>query len=150
MANYNDLYMRDALDDTGAIPYIGRTACFSPDIIPAQLNVISPSALINSYGTDPTNTNINTQQINNIYVRARNLASGPASGTIGLYYNGYFGQFLKFCFTQALSSWWNRSRFVFNMVAAFSPLPSPQKIAFIFNAAALVVNITLALKAKPC
>jgi hypothetical protein len=36
------------------------------------------------------------------------------------------------------------------MVAAFSPLPSPQKIAFIFNAAALVVNITLALKAKPC
>lgn len=86
MSNYNDLYMRDALDDSGVIPYMGATAYFSPDIIPAQLQVIPASTLINSYGQNPSNTDINAQQVNNIYVRAKNLSSSSASGTISLYY----------------------------------------------------------------
>ena len=83
---YNDLFVRDALDDNGTIPYSGATACSSPDIIPAQQQVLSAATLINTYPQNPTNTNINTQQINNIYVRAKNLSSSAASGTISLYW----------------------------------------------------------------
>lgn len=86
MPTYDDLYVRDAIDDTGAIPYTGRTAYGSPDIIPAQSQVLTAQQLVQSYGSDPTNTNINTQQINNIYVRAKNLSASDASGTISLYY----------------------------------------------------------------
>lgn len=86
MTVYNDLYVRDALDDNGTIPYAGATAYSSPDIIPAQLNVITPAQLVSSYNTNPTNTNINTQQANNIYVRGYNLSTSAASGTISLYY----------------------------------------------------------------
>jgi hypothetical protein len=86
LPTYNDLYVRDALDDNGTIPYNGATAYLSPDIIPAQAQVLTAAQLAASYGTNPTDTNINTQQINNIYLRAKNLSANSASGTISLYY----------------------------------------------------------------
>jgi hypothetical protein len=86
MPTYNDIFMRDGLDDSGQIPYTGRSASASPDIIPAQNQVITAASLIASYGSDPSGTNINTQQNNNIYVRAKNLGANAGSGTISLYY----------------------------------------------------------------
>jgi hypothetical protein len=86
MPTYDDIYMRDGLDDSGQIPYAGRSASESPDIIPAQNQVITAASLIASYGSQPSGTNINTQQNNNIYVRAKNLGASAGSGTISLYY----------------------------------------------------------------
>ena len=86
MQRYPDIYLRSSVGDTGDYPSYTRMGGDSPDIIPAQLRVIDPAELIKSYPAEPVNTNIYPQQINNIYLRAKNLSSGAAAGTMSLYY----------------------------------------------------------------
>ena len=84
---YDDIFVRDALTDTGSIPFPGRTAFVSPDIIPSQANVVPASQLISTYDAASTDPSILEQQFNNIYVRAKNLSTNSASGTVSLYWS---------------------------------------------------------------
>jgi hypothetical protein len=83
MPVYNDIYVRDALNDIGNIPYTGRTACLSPDIIPQQ----SQQALAwftSTWAQDP-GLDVVAGVNNYVYVRGKNLATTAGSGTVYLY-----------------------------------------------------------------
>ena len=84
MPVYNDIYVRDALDDVGNIPYTGRTACFSPDIIPQQQTQRPLAWFTSTWGQD-SGLNINAGVNNYVYVRGKNLSTSPSSGTVYLY-----------------------------------------------------------------
>jgi hypothetical protein len=81
---YDDMFLRDAIDDTGQVPYTGRTVCFSPDIIPyGQTNVTNPDAFFGgNYGQDLGQT-VTPSSNNNIYVRVKNLGAGATSPRSG-------------------------------------------------------------------
>lgn len=85
MTMYDDLYVRDNLDDTGVIPSSGL-ACQSPDIIPFQDGILTWDYASKYYDSDLGEAIINGG-VNNIYVRAKNLNSKTAcSGKVNLYY----------------------------------------------------------------
>lgn len=87
---YQDIFMRDFVGDTGQIPSTTRDSVYqSPDIIPFGP---SPDP---SYATDFVNNyngpfnyyqNISSTAYNYIYVRGFNLFPGAQTGTINLYY----------------------------------------------------------------
>jgi len=85
MATYNDLYVRDNFADTGSVPTSGVT-WESPDIIPYQTNMLTWDSANATYGGPDIGQIIITGQVNNIYVRARNLNTSAGSGTVNLYY----------------------------------------------------------------
>ncbi len=87
MAQYNDLYMRCSLSDTGNIPRSG-TLCTSPDIIPYGTSVVNDPVTFftNNYSQDVGRDLIANAQ-NYIYTRAYNYATGPETGNISLYYS---------------------------------------------------------------
>lgn len=87
MATYNDLFLRDNLNDQGSVPATG-TISTSPDIIPYGTSpVTDPTTFFtNNYSSDVGKDLIANAQ-NYIYMRAKNLAAGAESGTISLYYS---------------------------------------------------------------
>lgn len=85
MPTYNDIFVRDALDDTGNIPYSGRTAYFSPDIIPQQQTQQPALSWFTSTWTQDKGLNIITGINNYVYVRGKNLKTSATSGTVYLY-----------------------------------------------------------------
>lgn len=84
MATYNDIYVRDALDDVGNIPYPGRTACYSPDIIPQQ-QTQQPLPWFTSTWAVDNGMNVIANVNNYVYVRGKNLKTSATSGTVYLY-----------------------------------------------------------------
>jgi hypothetical protein len=86
MSNYQDIFMRDSLNDPGIIPSTGNPY-YSPDIIP-HTQVADPNVSFggNKYNTDLAQ-NIEYGQYNYIYARCKNLASTAQSGSIKLYWS---------------------------------------------------------------
>ncbi len=84
MPVYTDIYARDALDDIGNIPYTGRTAYFSPDIIPQQQTQQPLAWFTSTWAQDP-GLNVNAGVNNYVYVRGKNLSTSASSGTVYLY-----------------------------------------------------------------
>ena len=84
MPVYNDIYARDALDDIGNIPYAGRTAYYSPDIIPQQQTQQPLAWFTNTWSQGP-GLNVISGVNNYVYVRGKNLATAASSGTVYLY-----------------------------------------------------------------
>ncbi|HWZ16072.1 MAG TPA: C1 family peptidase [Mucilaginibacter sp.] len=84
---YNDLFLRDNLDDAGTVPAAG-TLSTSPDIIPfGTAPVADPvSFFTNNYNSDVGQDLIANAQ-NYIYMRAKNLSSGSDNGSFSLYYS---------------------------------------------------------------
>ena len=85
---YNDLFLRDNLDDGGSVPAAG-TLSSSPDIIPFGTAPVSDPATFftNNYGNDVGQDLVANSQ-NYIYMRAKNLSlSGGENGTLSLYYS---------------------------------------------------------------
>jgi len=79
-----DVYLRDNLGDTGAVPTTG-TVSISPDVIVQAVPVADPNA---SFGegsgtenNDTLGTVVEHGQDNHVYVRMRNRGLGPAPGT---------------------------------------------------------------------
>ena len=84
MPTYTDIYVRDGLDDVGAIPYTGRVASNSPDIIPQQQTTQPLPWFTNTWGSNP-GLNIKAGINNYVYVRGKNLRTTPSSGQVYLY-----------------------------------------------------------------
>ncbi len=84
---YDDIFMRDNLADIGQVPS-PPPAYYSPDIIPyGDLPVGDPVTFFKSnYGQD-VGKDIYKGQYNYIYTRAKNLAFGPKTGKIYLYFS---------------------------------------------------------------
>lgn len=87
MVQYNDLYMRCNLSDSGSVPRSG-TLSASPDIIPYGTSPVADpvTEFTNNYSKD-VGKNLTANQQNFIYTRAYNYAAGPAAGDIYLYYS---------------------------------------------------------------
>lgn len=83
---HNDLFMRDNFGDTGIEPVTDAYVSASPDIMPYGNGTMTQQEIINSYGPPLINVPIKANNINNIYVRAKNNYNGAASGQIYLYY----------------------------------------------------------------
>src|SRR5262249_23562070 len=84
-----DVYLRDAVGDSGAVPSSGLLS-ISPDIICTSAAVADPTA---SFGEGSGTENINTLgsqvehgQDNLIYVRMRNRGAGAANGVTASVY----------------------------------------------------------------
>lgn len=129
MATYTDIFIRDAFDDTGQIPYTGTYYWTSPDIVPQQLNVLTCQQLQSAYNGPDLGMNILAQQANNVYVRCCNLGSGNSSGTITLYAT-------PSSLLMNPASWWNNP--VGTVAISPSPLPGSSigcgQSAIIYNA----------------
>ena len=92
MSTYQGLLIRNNLSDTGAIPRTGAwTGC--PDIIPwgnahandAQTKFGTSTGTTTSYDKDP-GTGITTNNVNYIYLRAKNLTPTDCTGIAYLFY----------------------------------------------------------------
>jgi hypothetical protein len=82
---YDDLYARANLADTGLIPKVGGL-CGSPDIIPiGQKPVDNPSIFKSNWDKD-VGIDLQANQPNYIYMRAKNLSPAHADGKVSLYY----------------------------------------------------------------
>ena len=83
---YNDLYFRANLGDTGTVPATGSLSS-SPDIIPFGT---APTANPKKFFTDNYSKDVGKDLIarapNYLYLRAKNLKNGAQTGTIQLYY----------------------------------------------------------------
>lgn len=90
MSQYQDIFMRDFLGDTGQIPStLSDVIYFSPDIIPYGPNPVPnyQSFFAGNYN-GPLNyySDINVGAYNYIYTRGFNLFPGPQTGKINLYW----------------------------------------------------------------
>ncbi|MFV1974512.1 MAG: hypothetical protein ACC651_02125 [Candidatus Scalindua sp.] len=84
---YDDLFMRDSLNDMGTIPSPDRSVCYSPDIIPVGKGPLAnPLALIENDWNRQVGQDILQGYNNYIYARGKNLAPNKAEGNIYLYY----------------------------------------------------------------
>ncbi|MBF0167451.1 MAG: hypothetical protein HQL45_07435 [Alphaproteobacteria bacterium] len=83
MPTFNDLFVRDSLQDTGVVPSPGYPYT-SPDIICYQQVADPTTTFTNNYNTDP-NIPYEIGVYNYVYVRASNLSTQPASGTMKVY-----------------------------------------------------------------
>lgn len=82
---YDDIYVRDNYQDKGQTPTQG-TLWASPDIIPYGAGTLTMQQLESTYNGPDLGRNITNQEVNNIYVRARNLSSNcPDTGRVRLY-----------------------------------------------------------------
>jgi hypothetical protein len=86
MSVYNDLFVRDNFGDTGVQPTPDAYVSGSPDIIPYGQGTLTSQQLISQYGPPLINVPVQNNQVNNIYVRAKNNYAGTTQGTIRLYY----------------------------------------------------------------
>jgi hypothetical protein len=87
LAQYYDIFTRDALNDTGVIPYPMNMVCASPDIIPSGLvQVPNPGTYFTGNWNQDVGINVTQGATNFIYVRGQNLFNAPNSGNIFLYY----------------------------------------------------------------
>jgi hypothetical protein len=86
MAIYNDLFMRDNFGDTGQQPTLDAYVSASPDIIPYAQKTLTQQQLINQYGPPLLNQPLQNNQVNNVYVRAKNNYNGASAGKIYVYY----------------------------------------------------------------
>ncbi len=86
MGLYNDLFVRDNFGDNGNEPVTDSYVSGSPDIIPYAQDTLTQSELISNYGPPLLNKAIQANQLNNIYVRAKNNYNGASNGKIYLYY----------------------------------------------------------------
>lgn len=80
---YDDLYVRDNLNDTGTYPTTGDNY-LSPDIIPYQEQALTWEKAKDTYSKDIAMSIIGNRA-NNIYVRAKNLYSLSETGQVNLY-----------------------------------------------------------------
>jgi len=87
MPSYDDLFIRDTLDDTGKIPSGAATAYKSPDVIVWGTETIpDPEVyLVENYDTTWYN-NVVVGEKNYIYCRATNLYPMSQTGALYLYY----------------------------------------------------------------
>src|SRR5438094_368899 len=86
MPLYQDLFMRDNFGDNGTTPTTDAYISASPDIIPYGNGTLTQSYLIANYGPPLIDVPFNNNQINNIYVRAKNNFAGAESGQIILFW----------------------------------------------------------------
>lgn len=87
MPTYDDLFIRDTLDDTGQIPSGTASASYSPDVI-VWGNELIPDPdvfLVQNYNTT-WYKDIVVGETNYIYCRAKNLYTLPQTGSLYLYY----------------------------------------------------------------
>jgi hypothetical protein len=87
MAKYMDLFMRDNFGDTGEQPTADAYVSASPDIIPYGQGTLTAEQLVNTYNPPLLDVLLQNNQVNQIYVRAKNNYNGPTSGKIYLYYS---------------------------------------------------------------
>lgn len=87
MAQYNDLFMRDNMNDSGQVPDPERVFWTSPDIIPWG-TVQATSSQLQGFQqwSQQWNVSLSSGQINYIYVRACNLWNGAETGQVTLYW----------------------------------------------------------------
>jgi hypothetical protein len=84
---YQDLFLRDNITDTGSIPSTGPP-CESPDIIPYQDATLDfPTAQQTYTAKTDIGMPIVSPGINNIYLRAYNPGSQASSGYVQLFYS---------------------------------------------------------------
>jgi C1A family cysteine protease len=82
---YGDLYIRDNLDNAGAVPQTG-TASKSPDIIPVGTHALAePRELADNWLTDP-GKDLQGNARNYLYLRAKNLGLTATQGNASLYW----------------------------------------------------------------
>ncbi len=83
---YDDLYMRDNLSNAGGLPQSGSPSQ-SPDIVSVgTLPLSNPQAtLVEGWRSDPGKSVI-AEQLNYLYVRAKNFALGASPGQTSLYW----------------------------------------------------------------
>lgn len=84
MPQYQDLFMRDTFADTGVTPIPDSGLSTSPDIIPYGESVLNVATA--PYGPPLLDKPINANNVNNVYVRAKNLAPGASSGKVYVYW----------------------------------------------------------------
>jgi len=86
MGGYNDLFMRDTMDDQGFIPSSDRCLCLSPDIVPVGTQPLAePLDLIQNDWDRDASREILQGSYNYIYVRGTNKAPNVAEGEVYLY-----------------------------------------------------------------
>jgi len=87
---YNDLYLRANLGDTGTVPATGSLST-SPDIIPFGT---APAANPEKFFADNFNQDVGKELVarapNYLYMRAKNLKNGAQTGKAHLYYSKAF------------------------------------------------------------
>jgi len=83
---YEDLFTRDNFNDDGTVPVPNSYVSASPDIIPYGTDTLTQQQLIDHYGPPLLHKDLQNNQVNNIYVRAKNNYNGSTSGQIYLYY----------------------------------------------------------------
>ncbi len=87
MAQYQDLFLRDNVNDTGVYPSQG-VAYSSPDIIPYQQQMLEFPLAASSYTAKvDSGKSIVSPGINNIYLRVYNLGTAASSGTVEVFYS---------------------------------------------------------------
>lgn len=88
MSQYQDIYMRDNLGDTGQIPNPAQVFWDSPDIIPYGTKAYQGNwqTFFASNWAQDVGQAIVSGSMNYIYVRGYNAYSGAESGNIQLYY----------------------------------------------------------------
>jgi hypothetical protein len=82
------IYLRKALDDSGAVPYSGGTWTNSPDIISNGTTVVAnPQTTFggNNYSTDQGQPTV-FDQTNYFYMRGKNLSASSENADLYLYY----------------------------------------------------------------
>lgn len=83
---YNDVFVRDTLTDSGYTPVTDASVSASPDILPFGNQTMTQQQLINSYPGPVTTSPIIAANLNNIYVRAKNLYAGATGAQLFLYW----------------------------------------------------------------
>lgn len=84
LGEWNDILLRDSLEDIGVIPSPGYPYT-SPDVICTQQQQVDPTQFTQNYGSDP-NLPVIAKQNNFMYVRGKNLGTQPSGGTVYLYW----------------------------------------------------------------
>lgn len=83
---WNDVYIRDTFSDSGVTPVTDANVSTSPDIVPFGTQTMTQQQLIDSYPGPAVASEIQAGNLNNIYVRAKNLYSGATGAAIRLYW----------------------------------------------------------------
>lgn len=83
---YHDIFMRDNFGDTGTLPVWDPNVSASPDIIPYGTGTLTADQLVASYQGPAYANPVIANNLNNIYVRAKNLYAGATGGQIQLYW----------------------------------------------------------------
>ncbi|QDG79139.1 hypothetical protein [Labrenzia sp. PHM005] len=87
MPQYDDLFLRTELSDTGQYPSTAATAYYSPDIIVWGTEPLEdPDVFLSENYGKTWYKNVLFEQANYIYCRAKNLSSASQTGKLYLYY----------------------------------------------------------------